>query len=88
MHCLPRKQTACFNTQPPKGGWTGGIPPLIGVAVSTHSRLKAAGRYLSGFCPTWGVSTHSRLKAAGLIALLDVGHIFCFNTQPPKGGWV
>ena len=38
------KTGICFNTQPPKGGW----PPEFGLttmrAVSTHSRLKAAGR--------------------------------------------
>ena len=36
---------ACFNTQPPKGGWflkNKGI--LLYINVSTHSRLKAAGR--------------------------------------------
>ena len=37
-----------FNTQPPKGGW---LPQYIACAsqlfVSTHSRLKAAGRITS-----------------------------------------
>ena len=34
----------CFNTQPPEGGWgTGGEAAAQG-QVSTHSRLKAAGR--------------------------------------------
>ena len=34
-------------------------------AVSTHSRLKAAGRRQCGWSPNRDVSTHSRLKAAG-----------------------
>ena len=55
-----------FNTQPPEGGWTPyGVNTERLVAVSTHSRLKAAG----GGGGTAGrikhVSTHSRLKAAG-----------------------
>ena len=35
------------------------------LAVSTHSRLKAAGRLKQAIFPTQLVSTHSRLKAAG-----------------------
>ena len=55
----------CFNTQPPKGGW---LPTGINqnrLAVSTHSRLKAAGFRSSLKMATIQVSTHSRLKAAG-----------------------
>ena len=37
------------------------------VAVSTHSRLKAAGVSDSDLSKKSKVSTHSRLKAAGLI---------------------
>ena len=33
----------CFNTQPPEGGWRRGCRGRGGTAVSTHSRLKAAG---------------------------------------------
>ena len=55
-----------FNTQPPEGGWLAIATKFCCLCiVSTHSRLKAAGKgyivQLSGF----GVSTHSRLKAAG-----------------------
>ena len=33
-----------FNTQPPEGGWQRKVVPLhLRHAVSTHSRLKAAG---------------------------------------------
>ena len=38
-----------FNTQPPEGGWSGTRLPSIHTFVSTHSRLKAAGRYFSRF---------------------------------------
>ena len=34
--------------------------------VSTHSRLKAAGRSWQASQAAWSVSTHSRLKAAGV----------------------
>ena len=33
------------------------------------------------------VSTHSRLKAAGIFIFQKFSTPFCFNTQPPKGGW-
>ena len=32
-----------FNTQPPEGGWCGGLKLSLFTEVSTHSRLKAAG---------------------------------------------
>ena len=35
----------CFNTQPPEGGWLVHRASFIGTAVSTRSRLKAAGVY-------------------------------------------
>ena len=35
-----------------------------------------------------GVSTHSRLKAAGPQFCLRCARFGCFNTQPPKGGWL
>ena len=34
------------------------------------------------------VSTHSRLKAAGFQERLPHHIQICFNTQPPKGGWM
>ena len=33
------------------------------------------------------VSTHSRLKAAGLFLIGLFLFRYCFNTQPPEGGW-
>ena len=39
-----------FNTQPPKGGWKTLIQAESSLLVSTHSRLKAAGRQLR---PAW-----------------------------------
>ena len=42
---LPSIAAIGFNTQPPEGGWDGGTNQTkIGTKVSTHSRLKAAGR--------------------------------------------
>ena len=34
------------------------------------------------------VSTHSRLKAAGKAVSHILSKHYCFNTQPPEGGWV
>ena len=83
------QQGCCFNTQPPKGGWTIKINDDNTLTiVSTHSRLKAAGRLAVDDGRVSVVSTHSRLKAAG------IGGVYCsdrrvsFNTQPPEGGWL
>ena len=54
-----------FNTQPPKGGWNPCFILHKRFKVSTHSRLKAAGRANALFLGLLRVSTHSRLKAAG-----------------------
>ena len=56
--------------------------------VSTHSRPKAAGGYRTPRRNARIVSTHSRPKAAGMCC--DNGKVqpYCFNTQPPEGGWV
>ena len=57
-------------------------------AVSTHSRLKAAGHKMI-FRTTchFKVSTHSRLKAAGRWQSQYLQQRHRFNTQPPEGGW-
>ena len=55
--------------------------------VSTHSRLKAAGGNISCCRTAETVSTHSRLKAAGFRLRVFLHEVFCFNTQPPEGGW-
>ena len=55
--------------------------------VSTHSRLKAAGRRAGGSKRGDTVSTHSRLKAAGVLHFLKKMILEGFNTQPPEGGW-
>ena len=59
---------ACFNTQPPEGGWrnTRRIS-WIAKIVSTHSRPKAAGCIHSNIKAECAVSTHSRPKAAGWV---------------------
>ena len=57
-------------------------------AVSTHSRLKAAGSCYTARDIRHFVSTHSRLKAAGHFPFACFQPIGCFNTQPPEGGWV
>ena len=57
------------------------------MAVSTHSRPKAAGRRL-GLLGFGGlVSTHSRPKAAGTLLIMSRSEMNSFNTQPPEGGW-
>ena len=55
------------------------------LAVSTHSRLKAAVVCNGVIVLGGGVSTHSRLKAADMRADMCL-FCLCFNTQPPEGG--
>ena len=62
-------------------------PPRVVVAVSTHSRLKAAGMVGTIKLPSGVVSTHSRLKAAGDGRGGAWFRGAGFNTQPPEGGW-
>ena len=57
------------------------------IKVSTHSRLKAAGKVPVADNSTILVSTHSRLKAAGPCVSRLYGAYRGFNTQPPEGGW-
>ena len=62
------------------------LEQCIKIAVSTHSRLKAAEAMACRTAPAITVSTHSRLKAAEREYLV-FARIYCsFNTQPPEGG--
>ena len=61
-----------FNTQPPEGGWLRIVKIGLLKAVSTHSRLKAAGSVISPVLRVVVVSTHSRLKAAGCRTMFAV----------------
>ena len=61
---------------------------MLGItAVSTHSRLKAAGGWEHRLYRFLNVSTHSRLKAAGRLFNNKLAIRIRFNTQPPEGGW-
>ena len=65
MRPLISSPNACFNTQPPEGGWF--ELSLLGKTreVSTHSRPKAAAAAQARLRGVFVVSTHSRPKAAG-----------------------
>ena len=58
------------------------------IAVSTHSRPKAAGKMNANQINEMMVSTHSRPKAAGSVTMTAKKTKGGFNTQPPEGGWV
>ena len=58
------------------------------IAVSTHSRPKAAGNLRRAHQSRTHVSTHSRPKAAGDTLLIHAPMLQGFNTQPPEGGWM
>ena len=83
-----RRASACFNTQPPEGGWIFGI---IFYSWTMRFQHTAARRRLDAcsltLIHTGRVSTHSRPKAAGTAPVLRAGQWTCFNTQPPEGGW-
>ena len=58
------------------------------MAVSTHSRPKAAGKTGASSRAYLAVSTHSRPKAAGVSVKRLTSCMTSFNTQPPEGGWL
>ena len=55
--------------------------------VSTHSRPKAAGHFITDGKGRLIVSTHSRPKAAGWFLMMRQMQMCRFNSQPPEGGW-
>ena len=80
--------SACFNTQPPEGGWTRcDIAKDFFECVSTHSRPKAAGLIACLICESRLVSTHSRPKAAGFKTLskLSFGKVST-HSRPKAAG--
>ena len=85
---MPKPQTACFNTQPPEGGWVdkrNGI--LVRCIVSTHSRPKAAGPLNVAWLCLTVVSTHSRPKAAGCVKTrLYIPPIVSTHSRPKAAG--
>ena len=52
----------------------------------TAARRRLGLKSFSGSFPN-PVSTHSRPKAAGPKIISADCFLFCFNTQPPEGGW-
>ena len=55
--------------------------------VSTHSRLKAAGR-LNGLAVPSSNSFNTQPPEGGWYSgSVSILTTFCFNTQPPEGGW-
>ena len=57
-------------------------------AVSTHSRPKAAGSCLCRWAVCHRRFQHTAARRRLVFSLLDIGHHFGFNTQPPEGGWM
>ena len=85
---LQRRRLAAVSTHSrPKAAGRFLLDAYNKSGVSTHSRPKAAGGMYSGIGFVLTVSTHSRPKAAGRCASSDAGFKFCFNSQPPEGGW-
>ena len=78
---------ACFNTQPPEGGWAARLGIDNTPNVSTHSRPKAAGpqpRQRHTANRFQHTAARRRLVPRTTARVLLA---FCFNTQPPEGGW-
>ena len=79
----------CFNTQPPEGGWLSiSSTGCAGAAVSTHSRLKAAGMDID-LQQTRPVRFNTQPPEGGWVGISrDFKVTPSFNTQPPEGGWL
>ena len=82
-----RTARRCFNSQPPEGGCTHSIDLMRNiVAVSTHSRSKAAALCRHHRQHRMAVSTHSRSKAAARWCGIWRRCMYRFNSQPLEGG--
>ena len=78
---------ACFNTQPPEGGWAVAAVFPMRRFVSTHSRPKAAGVTLD-IRLNKIISFNTQPPEGGWsVSALMAEVQSCFNTQPPEGGW-
>ena len=81
-------QTACFNTQPPEGGWLlNGFLIHPSACFNTQPPEGGWAEHFAHFECAVIVSTHSRLKAAGCLCRINTPSLWRFNTQPPEGGW-
>ena len=65
-----------------------GYDPLCRLAISTHSRAKAAGPVFQVLFEKFNISTHSRAKAAGCVTHFNKRCLCNFNSQPREGGWL
>ena len=78
---------ACFNTQPPEGGWQ--FPRNQIQAMDSFNTQPPEGGWLFetyGFV-RWGEFQHTAARRR-LVGLLFALALFSsFNTQPPEGGW-
>ena len=57
------------------------------IEVSTHSRPKAAGEYRYGDFDNYEFQHTAARRRLAMRSLNGFGCTFCFNTQPPEGGW-
>ena len=79
---------ACFNTQPPEGGWV--CSDWLEYLKPCFNTQPPEGGWPAAVCyalKQMDVSTHSRPKAAGIIRRIWRILTASFNTQPPEGGW-
>ena len=61
---------------------------LLHSEVSTHSRLKAAGKAVKTFIAAQESFNTQPPEGGWLINFQTVFDTDCFNTQPPEGGWI
>ena len=76
-----------FNTQPPEGGWYISKHINSRLPVSTHSRLKAAGRIRCNMGYQVGRFNTQPPEGGWGTEQQHLFHTRGFNTQPPEGGW-
>ena len=80
-------RTFSFNTQPPEGGWRHTASRVVFQRVFQHTaaRRRLAERKIIAFA---GVKFQHTAARRRLVMLTVRKHPhFCFNTQPPEGGW-
>ena len=81
------RQTFCFNTQPPEGGWQFDVQAAAAGRLFQHTaaRRRLVANVMLSF-PIWRFQhTAARRRLDQVINPRPA--IQCFNTQPPEGGW-
>ena len=86
--CRIRKNSNCFNTQPPEGGWEWIKEARKHIGLFQHAAARR--RLATGNQGGAGDIGFNTQPPEGGWFVTNLMRLFasCFNTQPPEGGWI